>query len=463
MPFQFSLPTTSRLNYHAHLISSTHPSLPAISTTYRNALYSALKSHKRQPASTQSREYQALLNIIQNYIPYLLSIDAALSSKPVVGEDIEVVLITEVQLSWRTTLASTSIRTTEAPKIKGKGLDYEIFSALHLLATLYSLIARQSLSELYGPELSQPDERLAAVQSATKNLATAYSIHQYLEHRSHGLETLPQAAIDVSTPAQSALVNVTQAEVALCFVFKDDPYPSILLQSRNKDDKEWMIKAPDIPKLRAQVLARLCISAGERAANAASTLKAEGTRFSKDFITYCEDLSRTSKAKACRFLGIDADLGGETGKAIAWLRAGMNELGIEVGKPTGFSKLKASWQERRDDRRIEMGIDGGMAEESRILEWLHQKWIKMNDTINVQLVPDWKSLSTKLPSGRDVPISSSWTPPLLTEEELARLRAPPDVDDRFQNSDSSDGETSSEPVGAFPGTSSQYRSGSEYY
>ena len=476
MPFPFSLPTTSRFNFVGHISSSTHPSLPAAAAAYRNALYSSLKAHKRLPEPAQIRNYQTVLECLQNYLPYLLSIDAGLSSRLVSGEDIDITLNSEIEVEWRQTLLTATIPGRDPPKIKGRGLDYEIFSVLNTLAILNALIARKSCLDLYPSPLPSAEQRLAAIQTATKSLATANATHRHLQKLASTVEgppSLPAAAVDVSSSTQSALADLSQAEVELCFVLKDDPYPALLLQSRDKDDREWMVKAPDVPKVRAQVLARLCVSASKRAARAASLLRVDRGDYNKDLLAYFDGLSRTAKAKACRFLGIDADLSGETGKAIAWLRAGMNELGLDTGKDgliktSGLSKFKASWKERREDKRIEKGttswgMDGGVAEEARILEWLDRRWSKMNDTINVQIVPDWKPLLTTLPTGREISANSAWVPQVLEEAELTRMRAPPDPDDQLLAVESSDEEAQpkTSPIGAFPGTIDDYRP--QYY
>src|SRR6202034_2053219 len=122
---------------------------------------------------------------------------------------------------------------------------------------------------------------------------------------------------------------------------------------------------------------------------------------------------------------------------------------------------RSEWKGRREDKRLEKGkadwgLDAGKAEEGRVLEWLERKWTKMNDTMNVQIVPDWQPLAGRVPSGRDALTPKAWVPGVLPEEEVARMRAPPEVgagDDGAQSSDEEDaGGKSRDPVGAFPGT-----------
>lgn len=136
---------------------------------------------------------------------------------------------------------------------------------------------------------------------------------------------------------------------------------------------------------------------------------------SAKLLKYIHDLGLTARAKAYRFFGIDADLGGEQGQGIAWLRAAKGELGFgilvvggsgDVGQGAGgsssssrggggsggrkvkggFAKLKKEWTERREDKKIEKGEewggDAGRLEEGRIVDMLEKKWNKINDIVS---------------------------------------------------------------------------------
>jgi hypothetical protein len=472
MAFPFTLPTTSHLTFQTHFLCSTHPSLPSSATQTRSILRSALKAHKRLSQSQQSDNLRVVNTALLGYLPYLLSIDAALSGKRVSGEDIDLALISELDIEWRPMLSASAVPGRDAARVKAKGLDYEIYSALSMLANLQSLLARESLQSLHASTLPSSDQRLASIQAATKALSTAYSIHAFLLRRSNsssdGPPSFPTSAIDLQPTIQGALSSYTLASQTLLFVLKDDPYPNLLIQSRSKTDKEWMIKAPEISKVRAHLLARLCLSAAEHAERAVASLRSNSEKVSKDFIEYCADLQCTACAKACRFFGLDADVSGRTGEAIAWLHAGLASLGIEV--PSGksdisskFSKLKVSLGERREEKMLARGgawgADAGKAEEGRILEWLERRWRKMNDTANVQIVPEWKDLVKTMPSGRDMPLPGPWQAPMLDESELARMRAPPEVNAVEESSSGDeDGDTGHRPSktpGSFPGDDSQ--------
>ncbi len=476
MPFPFRLSTTSQLSFQTKLTSSTHPSLPSLTTSQRAFLRAALKSHKRLSPTDQSNNLPSLVTAIRSYLKHLTSLDLALGGKPVAGEDVDIALLSEIEVEWRPTLSPSTVPGRENDRVKGRGLDFEIYFIHHTLALVQTLVARQALLGLYASSTPTADQRLAFVQNATKSLRIAYSIHSYLTYRStstsDGPPTFPASAVDISASAQVALQNLAQAELNLLAVLKDDPYPALLVQSRNKDDREWMIKPPEIPKVRAQVLRRLCVGAAEKAAVASAALAGDSGRVSKELIEYCEDVQKTAHAKACRFAAIDSDIGGETGKAIAWLRAGMNELGVDVSKEgirsKGLNKLKTSWNERREDRRItkgdsSWGADAGKVEESRILDYLDKKLTKENATINVQLIPEWKPLLATVPSGMVLPIEEKWKLEVLEEDELARMRGPLEDGEGAQDDSSDDENTKwSHSIGASPATTQDHH-GKSYY
>ena len=329
---------------------------------------------------------------MNDYLPYLFALDAGLSGKSVAGEEIDILLEREPELEWRPSQLS-SIPGREAPRVKGRGLDFELCFVLTTLAYTYIALSRKQQHSLYAATTPTTEQRVSTVSSATKYLLQANSIHSYLSGRAEEC-AFPPAAVDILSSVQNALASLTMAEATLLAVFKDDPYPAAVIQERNKDDKEWMIKPPDIPKVRAHLFARLSLGAAEHAARGHAMLARTG-RLDETVSRYLTDVRKTARGKACRFLAIDADLGGETGKAIAWLRGGKKELGFAGSKSEEngskvFSKFKKEWAERREDKKIEKGgewgSDAGRLEELRVIEMLERKWVKMNDTVSPSIV-----------------------------------------------------------------------------
>lgn len=394
MPFAYTLPTTSTLPFSSFAESPTHPSLLQTASTYRTVLRSVLKEHKRLASQSRASNLSTVLAALNDYVPYLLILDAALCGRVVDGEEIDVVLKKEIGVEWRTTLMAT-VPGREFPRVKGRGLDYEISFVLHTLACVNTLQARGQLLALYGSITPTNEQRTAIVTTATKRLLQASSIHNFLASRSAETDA-SSATLETLSQTQGGLAGLALAEATLLAVLKDDPYPAVVAQARNKNDKDWMVKPPEIPKIRAHLFARLCLAAAEHAGEAEAMLNASG-RISEVLIKYVNDLRKTSRAKACRFFGIGADLGGETGQGIAWLIGGKKQLGFagskdEGSKMKGLAKLKKDWTERKEDKKIEKGGDwggdAGRLEELRVIEMLEQKWNKMNDTVSrLQYLP----------------------------------------------------------------------------
>ena len=398
MPFHFTLPTTSSFSFSSSFTSESHPSLSLNASTHRGVVRDALKKYKRLPPSSQTPNLPSIISNINAYLPYAFAIDAGLSRAPLQGEEINVVLTSTPAIEWRPTISGNTVPGREAPRIKIQSLEYDIFFTLSTLGYAYTLRARAALHPLYvtsGTPMS-PQERTTAITTATKHLLDAASVHDYLARRAEALATAPPC-VDIAQSTVRAMASLALAEATLLAVLKDDPYPAIVAQDRNDNDREWMYKAPEIPKVRAHLFARLCLAAADHAAQASSLCQSAGGRgaakLNDDLLRYLEDFRKTSRAKACRFFGIDAELSGQTGNALGWLRCGLQELGIEpkeAKKGLSLSRMKKDWSEKREDRKVEKGTnwgsDAGKLEETRAIEMLETKWTKVNDTVCLPLI-----------------------------------------------------------------------------
>ncbi|KAI3322181.1 pH-response regulator protein palC [Xylariaceae sp. AK1471] len=472
MPFPFTLPTTSAFSFSSSFTSESHPSLPLNASAHRGVVRDALKKYKRLPASSQGPNLPSIVSNLNAYLPYVFAIDAGLSRSSLQEEEINVVLTSTPVIEWRPTVSVTAVPGREAARIKIQSLEYDLFFTLSTLGYAYTLLARASLHPLYvtsGAPISL-QERTAAITTATKHLMDAASVHDYLARRAESLSITPPCA-DIAQPTARAMASLALAEATLLAVLKDDPYPAVVAQDRNHNDREWMYKAPEIPKVRAHLFARLCLAAADHAAQSSSLCQSprgKGTsKLNDDLLRYLEDFRKTSRAKACRFFGIAAELSDQMGTALGWLRCGLQELGIEskeTKKGPSLSRMKKDWSERREDKKIEKGTnwgsDAGKLEETRVIEMLEAKWTKVNDTMLTQTIPSPATLLSSLPSGRDMHTIKPYQPPELSRQSLESMRAPPDQADDYGGQLSSDDERTvvATPVGAFPGTSGNYRS-----
>jgi hypothetical protein len=484
MPFPFTLPTTSSANLSDFSTSNTHPSLPLLATTKRSVLKDTLKKHKRTPAREQPSHLPAVQDAINAYLPYLLALNTASGYRDINNEEVNVEILKPLSVEWRTTIAAT-LPGREPPRSKVTGLHHELAFALSSLAYTNSLLARSQLRILYGPQVLSPDQRTAAIGTAMKHLLQAHSIHSFLLSLPSTTAAAKDAPTDIQASTITALAALAMAEATLIVVAKDDPYAAAVADDRNENNTDWMYKSPSIPKVRARLYAGIALAAAEHA-NTAHGLLARSTsgKVDEDLINYANDLKRTARGKAIRFLAINAELSGSTGEALAWLNGAKRELGMGVSDESGSSKrkglrgLKQSWQERREDKRVEKGgekwgLDGGRLEECRVVEMLDAKWDRENSAVNVQLVPDFEPLLAQMPSGREYHTPEPWSPPTLDAGTLVQMRAPPEPEDRAFKGDEDDsgdedgfGGGTGEPVGAFPGTAADYgrsKTSNSYY
>lgn len=432
MVYAFTLPTTSHLSFQTFLYSSTHPSLPQTASTARHALRTALKAHKRLPRGPQQDAHlSTVLNALNDYLPYLLVLSHGLSGKAVGNsnsnntEEVEIVLRSEVESEWRATLSSTtpsiSIKGSNTGRIRGRGIDFEISFVLTTLGYVLSNLAHSSvIRTLYAPKTPTPEQRTAAIQTATKYLLQASAVHLLASSSSPPSSSVESGTgvgvPDINPTTQAALSSLALAEATLLAVLKDDSYVATCIQSRNPNDKDWMVRAPEIPKVRAMLFARLCVRAAEYAEQAMAGLGSVGpegkSSVEGELVNYARVLGRVARARACRFFGVDAELAGKVGEGIAWLRAAKGALGLRNGptgvmdggtasakREKGFSKLKREWAERREERKMEKdaggrdrekndldpGDNAGREEEGRVIEMLETKWVRMNDTVSIHI------------------------------------------------------------------------------
>ncbi|MCJ1433020.1 hypothetical protein MMC27_002379 [Xylographa pallens] len=464
MPYGFTLPTTSALSFVGCFESDSHASLIPVATVHREVLRTILKKHKRLPRSSQASNLTAVISAIHDYLPYLFALDAGLSGKSVSNEEIDVVLLKDIEVEWRPCLASC-VAGREAARVCGNGLDYEICFVLTTLAYAYTLMARVQLYTLYAVTMPTPEQRAVAITNAKNHLLEANSLHTYSASKANEF-TAPPAAVDICSFTQSGLASLAISEATLMVVLKDDLYPALVAQDRNSNDRDWMIKAPEIPKVRVGLFTKFSLAAGEHAGVAHAHLtSSKSTRgnvaVDDSLIKYVDDLRKASRAKACRFFGIEAELSGKTGEAIAWLDAGKVELGFktneEGSKTKVLAKFKKNWAERKEDRKIvkgaDWGSDAGRFEEARVIEMLDKKWNKENDLISLQRIPPSDPLRATLSSGRNIHTPKTYIPPSLDADTLARVRAPPGSGDETTTlvGNSDDSEDENPHGGAVPG------------
>ena len=477
MPFSFSPPSTSSLDFTSFLRSDTHPSLIVSASNSRSLLRNALKKYRRLSTKEQAQSLQNLVAAFEDYIPHLMALDAGLSRKSLNEEEIDIILENEIEVEWRPIIAASTSK-----RIRGRGLDYELSFVLSARACIEVALARNAMQMFFAIPASTPDDRKEHIKKATDHLLHASSIHQYLAGRS--IDPALPIVVDITASAQLALSSLALAEATLLSILLHDPYPAIVMQDRDKSNLEWMYKAPDIPKVRAVLFARLAIRSAEYADKASALLSKESFKdkaVDESLMKYLKNLQSVSKAKGCRFFGIDSELGGNVGEGIGWLIAGKKILGYKVNEAEGgkiktISKMKMEWASKREDKKVEKGgdwgSDAGRIEEARVLDMLIEKWNKANDLVrnfmprrdrqyantkqvSTQPVPISDYLVARMPFGRDFHTLKAYSVPKLDSDTLTRMRAPPDEEEletlRSQmQGDSDDENVGGDVPGAFP-------------
>jgi hypothetical protein len=390
MPFPFVLPTTNYVDLSPCFSSSTHPSLIQATTSERAQLRHVLKSHKRLEPAVQASNLRAVLDAVDRYLPYISSLETALSGKDVGGEHVDVTLVKEPEFEWRPMLSLRKTASLSSSMSKGrwkqKGLDAELLFVWQIKAAVLSLLAKEELRPLLRTDVAppEPEERKQYVVAAMKMLLQAHGIHKRQLELASAVEfDTRTAAPEILPQVQYGLASLAMAEATLAAVLKDDPFPVAMAEQTNAHSREWMYRTSSVDVNRTKMLGRICIAAAEHASKAAGSLK-NIKDLDDDMKQYSENLYMVCRAKAARFSGIAAEAEGQTGQGIAWIQAAKKELGI---KEKSMPKVLQNWKDKKEAERIEQGkmswgMDAGKSEESRVLDMIERKWKKVNDTVS---------------------------------------------------------------------------------
>jgi len=380
MPYPYPLPTTSPVSFAQQYTSPVYPSLPLLVTQHRGTFRNLLKAYKRLPPAQQSSQLPQLLTSIEAYLRYPLFLQSCLHSGDVLPNDASPKPITT---SWRATITSPAFPGAQPRRADRTGLEYEISFTLSTLAYTHTLIARSQLHDALLPE-TQDDRKQQLLNTSIQHLLASSAIFTYSL-------ALPRAPVDSNWPVDlnaqtlSALSSLSLADATLLAVIKQDPYPSYLslTNPHGKRSQPGVLYAAIQPPtgVKALLLSRICIAASTHADHALGLLP-EGLQ--PELGRYLDSLSRVARAKACRFLGIDAEASGRVGEGIGWIALARSLLSSPSSSSS--AKLKREFLERRESKGLAKGdgtwgLDAGRMEESRVLEALEEKWKAANDRV----------------------------------------------------------------------------------
>lgn len=401
MPFAFVLPTIPALDLSTILSCPSHPALIQESTSSRAILRDRLKCYKRLRADRRPAAISGVQSALEIYISHLCTLVNAVTNPT---SQLRVEWTGACNASWRATLTST-LPGIDPPRVPVNDITNEFAFALQTLAYTYSLQARVSLLTINKTTSVTTEQRAEYIASSMKLLLVAQSIHvattslRLSQPSAKESKSLPP--IDITSSTRSALADLTMSEATALAVHKSDPYAEAAAKNRDKDSKDWMISTPVMPQVRAHLFARLCITASDQATRCVGQLiqrtSANATgKISEALCDYVESLRCTCRARAMRFLAIDAEAAARTGEAIAWLRAAKQELGLDLkaqedNKSSRFRDIRQSLAVKKLEKKLAKDAEGGdqtsdagRAEEAVIVLWLERKWTKMNDTVSLR-------------------------------------------------------------------------------
>ena len=369
MASPFKLPSTHALSFSKHYTSPVYPSLPLLCTQHHARFHQALKTYHRANRAQQHLHLPPLLDAITNYLPHLSFLHACLHA----GDILPVSSTTHLTPRWSTPLSLSPLPASHP------GLEFELTYTLLTLALTNIHLAAASLP--------------ANLKPASNHLLTAAAI---LQHAA-SLPQPPTATwpVDITPPVLTAIAKLALADATLLFVATQDPYPNFLLVDTPSDDRAWAYNPRATPTgVKAGLLARVCVAA-ETHAEAARALLKSAPHVSRGLKQYAKTLGRVGRAKACRFLGINAEVAGGCGEGIGWVLLGMQGLRAGAGEGT---------------------------EEMRVCKGLEERWKAENDRVFFQEVVGPGELVGRVPTGREVCEVPVWECPQLEEAVVRGLR-----------------------------------------
>ncbi|KAI9323247.1 hypothetical protein BX666DRAFT_34235 [Dichotomocladium elegans] len=143
MSYSYSLPTTGAMSFVDFLGNAESYSTEiSDATAQRGRVRTVLKDLKKEPQDT--RDYRHIINTLEDYLPYLVSILNCLESG-------DLVLKKNIETSWRSTLSDHIIHTgSNAPRIVCSGIYYELVFVLMTYAYAKSMQSLDYLKVIQG-------------------------------------------------------------------------------------------------------------------------------------------------------------------------------------------------------------------------------------------------------------------------------------------------------------------------
>ncbi|RPA75539.1 hypothetical protein BJ508DRAFT_418104 [Ascobolus immersus RN42] len=409
MPFQYTLPTTSAINFTSiFTTSSPGSSLLDQLTNHRASLRSQLKDYKRTAKTVQKTQIETLFFTITDYYKLLKTLLKEVEDGTTTLANPQ----NPFKAEWSPLASVLDPSKAIISQKKPVDLDGERRMVLILLSITHYTIGGNLVNRIFDATLDS-DQKPQSIKFATSEFTTSSSIFTFLA------KTYP-----AETTLFTGLAHLSLAEANYLCILNSDPYPSYLTLSSDEysgNSRDWLYNPPEVPsKGRCQISSKISKAAADLAEKCReATRDVEG---SGHIQKYCTAFAAAANAKACRFQGIHEERDGEVGTALGWIMLaqkmlaegdGIRSDGSRTGeflrnvrkkadnlKGTGMSSLSKNIQEnaKADPRNLE-------AVTCFLLE---KKWRKQNDTVGFMKVPDPETLRDNIPPGLEAVVAKEW-------------------------------------------------------
>ncbi|KAI8350595.1 BRO1 domain-containing protein [Choanephora cucurbitarum] len=351
MSYPYSLPTTGTLSFIDYLETpGSYSTEISDATAQRGRLRTVLKELKKETES--ARDYQAIINTIEEYLPYLVSIVNCLEAN-------ELQFKKEIETSWRSTLSDHLIHTgSNAPRITCSDIQYELIFVLMTYAYALSLYANDFLNQ------TNPNYNKAA-----DTLNTAAGVFYFVAN-----DVIP---FWKQSPSNRPIETIREFPIALSKMALADAQ-SIAIH-----------KALSTGNISKSLVAKLYMGiAGQYEMALGLVSSINGTQdVSTDLKKYMSNGTLFYKAMAKKFLAMDANDNSKMGRAVGFARDCKADLrSIQQSK----AHLRKS------------AVAARAAKEEEAVTELLSKYTMINDTVSYEPIPSRQELQKLIPGGRGV-------------------------------------------------------------
>ncbi|GAA5798808.1 hypothetical protein HPULCUR_004214 [Helicostylum pulchrum] len=359
MSYPYSLPTTGALSFTDYLdIDTPYSSEISDATAQRGRVRTVLKELKKETHS--ARDYQVIINTIEEYLPYLVSIVNCLEKN-------ELTLKKSIETSWRSTLSDHIIHTgSNAPRITCTDIQYELIFVLMTYAYACSLQTNDLIKTV--EETSNKN----LYNKAADTLNTAASVFHFV-----ATEVIPSWQ---QSPANRPVETVREFSVALSKMALADAQ-SIAIN-----------KALDTTTISKSLIAKLYMGVAGQYEMAYGLISSiSGTQeVSTDLKKYLSDGTQFYKAMAKKYLAMDANENQKMGQAVGFARDCKADLKAIQHSSLSKAHIRKS------------AIAARAAREEETVAELLSKYTMINDTVSYEPIPTRQDLQKIIPGGRGV-------------------------------------------------------------